>query len=980
MVAQTSAISAPLARAELSKVFQNPRVRAEFENLFSDVTGTLPNAINAILANAIFQEQITGDTTGATDSSATLEAAAGPSGTLQQSGFFNADFVVSGTYLLSNTVDLSPDVNLDMDGRGQVILVPGNNLPALTANYSGQTYGAGAPSALFRSARIAPAPGANHSRATYQLWRGFNVDFTGTVQANTVSAFRTPNPNPVNNSFDADPNYTTNKVYTAGTLEYVEIWAPSGDGWTIESGNGRAYVHSSRVLNAGGNGYNFGANDVVMAGHWAAGGCLGFGIKAGQDAGFWATSGNIWGNSANRSVSCGAMWLFNRKLFGVQNCEFNDWLRMDGGNGTAGNQGFYRGGVLSGNVFAPFASNFVSDGVAIDTTAGGPDSRLQANVGITGYQSGAFYGNVHTRTDKTSFTTPYNSGGWGGPGTLGYVAADTTGTYGTAPAYLYDVGANAIVVIDDAISTAPNVKPWCNTNPSTASYNDPVPIYQHSSGQALYRFRDGYTGIDRSGARGVQYHFMLGVSETAFPSTTYSGELGDASQYLRYTLNGMWEHQRPVQFQASAWLLKNASAGSTFSVAPSKPQEIIDCNLQGNTYTSGTVTLLGGLNASQKLRVKIRNGTCPSITWTTTTSAIDQSMISLPTSISSSITYGYVIEFWYDATNDLYRVDSISGSLPVAGGSSGSVQYNNGGLLYGDSGFTYSNSTYTLTLGPPTASTTITNVAPTSIQTPGSISISGQSATGSTISGAAVSLTAGAGNTSGNGGSVTITSGAGGNTTGTSGVLAISVGSSSSHSGALTITGGASSATLAAGAVTITGGANSSTGAGGTVTIKSGASTSGPGGTITLNGGTGSTTGGSFSIRGGIGGTSTGGGLSLFGGNSTSGTGGSFSMAGGTSTSATGGSVTIAPGTGGVANGTVSINAGAGGTVIQIADNGTNAELGFFAATPVPQPTTSIGSASFTANSGTAINSASTFDGYTIAQVVKALRNLGQLA
>jgi hypothetical protein len=44
------------------------------------------------------------------------------------------------------------------------------------------------------------------------------------------------------------------------------------------------------------------------------------------------------------------------------------------------------------------------------------------------------------------------------------------------------------------------------------------------------------------------------------------------------------------------------------------------------------------------------------------------------------------------------------------------------------------------------------------------------------------------------------------------------------------------------------------------------------------------------------------------------------------------------------------------------------------------QQTTGVGSAAFTANAGTALNSASTFDGYTLAQVVKALRNHGLLA
>lgn len=59
--------------------------------------------------------------------------------------------------------------------------------------------------------------------------------------------------------------------------------------------------------------------------------------------------------------------------------------------------------------------------------------------------------------------------------------------------------------------------------------------------------------------------------------------------------------------------------------------------------------------------------------------------------------------------------------------------------------------------------------------------------------------------------------------------------------------------------------------------------------------------------------------------------------------------------------------------------SGSAAMLGLFGATPVLRPTTSHAAASFTANSGTAVNDASTFDGYTIKQVVKALRDLGAL-
>lgn len=54
-------------------------------------------------------------------------------------------------------------------------------------------------------------------------------------------------------------------------------------------------------------------------------------------------------------------------------------------------------------------------------------------------------------------------------------------------------------------------------------------------------------------------------------------------------------------------------------------------------------------------------------------------------------------------------------------------------------------------------------------------------------------------------------------------------------------------------------------------------------------------------------------------------------------------------------------------------------QIGMYTATPITRPTTSHGAASFTANSGTAVNDASTFDGYTLKQVVKALRDIGVL-
>jgi hypothetical protein len=58
----------------------------------------------------------------------------------------------------------------------------------------------------------------------------------------------------------------------------------------------------------------------------------------------------------------------------------------------------------------------------------------------------------------------------------------------------------------------------------------------------------------------------------------------------------------------------------------------------------------------------------------------------------------------------------------------------------------------------------------------------------------------------------------------------------------------------------------------------------------------------------------------------------------------------------------------------------TNQKLAFWNKTPIVQPTTAVAGATFVANSGTAVNDASTFGGYTIKQVVQALQNIGLLA
>lgn len=67
---------------------------------------------------------------------------------------------------------------------------------------------------------------------------------------------------------------------------------------------------------------------------------------------------------------------------------------------------------------------------------------------------------------------------------------------------------------------------------------------------------------------------------------------------------------------------------------------------------------------------------------------------------------------------------------------------------------------------------------------------------------------------------------------------------------------------------------------------------------------------------------------------------------------------------------------------IGIHEVGGEVRIGFFseAATPVAQPTTAIAPATINHIGGTTIGANDEFDGYTVAQVVKALRDLGLLA
>lgn len=159
---------------------------------------------------------------------------------------------------------------------------------------------------------------------------------------------------------------------------------------------------------------------------------------------------------------------------------------------------------------------------------------------------------------------------------------------------------------------------------------------------------------------------------------------------------------------------------------------------------------------------------------------------------------------------------------------------------------------------------------------------------------------------------------------------------------------------MAGGNIVMTAGASSYLGNGGYVTIYGGNSTDSQGGGITLVSGTGPS-GGDITIEGGYGQNTSGGTVYLLGG--------------GSANTSYGGTVYIRGGSDGGGN--------YGPVVIQPVSTGV---ISVFGAAGSSQYITAGSAATFVAGTGTTINSNSTFDGYTVAQVVKALRQFGWLA
>lgn len=222
-----------------------------------------------------------------------------------------------------------------------------------------------------------------------------------------------------------------------------------------------------------------------------------------------------------------------------------------------------------------------------------------------------------------------------------------------------------------------------------------------------------------------------------------------------------------------------------------------------------------------------------------------------------------------------------------------SVQFNNGGAFGGSANFTWTPTTFTV--GPAGGTVSITTTAPTSSQTAALLRFSGRNAAQANGNGGGFIFLAGTGLGTGSGGAFSVSTG------------------------------------------------QCTNGQGGNITFTTGGSTNNLGGNMSFTSGQGGVLGGAltFNSGNGIGVNGTGGDFTMLSGDGRgSGTGGNYLLTAGNNTDfiGSGGNFFLLPGYGGT-TGSIYLQTPNAGDAIQITDNTTSAQIGFFGATPVSKPT-----------------------------------------
>lgn len=488
-----------------------------------------------------------------------------------------------GEYRLG-AIDMPPAISLNLTARGGVFFCAKDNMPQLNAD--------GAQNSLFRILALTPAFGG--TRSWTSVYEGFNIDGRKGNQTYPITSIRVPNPDPSENEFDPDPNYTTNKDYASTRFRNIEITGSSGIGIDIEAGRGRAYLSDVRALNGNDTGIKISSNDFIIGHRCAAGGNTKTQIIAGGGSGGLLDGVNIWGRYDFRSKGCIAFKSNDTKGGSMNMCVLNDSTWFHGDTSS------WRGWVLTGNLFEPHEEAFYADGAGIDIdnpTPGTEDPITQAAVSVDGYTNFVIGPNMWSRTPKT---TRFNTNG------------NAHGNDGTAYKFLLDVSDGAHVNAEFPVSVIPRDRPWFDA--------DFVPVKMHDAGSICnYRLHAIGTdyGLHRFGTRGqgATSHFMAGVAETSDRDPLINVWLGDPTR--RNRINGRTEFGQGIVWMDTAFDHRSTADGGTRAISDKFAAQQL---FTSGTIASYTITLPYIPNGSKRLLVLFTSGTITQLNWNTTRS------------------------------------------------------------------------------------------------------------------------------------------------------------------------------------------------------------------------------------------------------------------------------------------------------------------------------------------------------------------------
>lgn len=552
-----------------------------------------------------------------------------------------------GKAVFSNRIDLDPQVSWTNGARGNSVIKAVANMPAVTEglpynNGANPTGTGGAPNSVIRLRRNSPV--VEGSLSYFPEISGLYVDGNKGNQVNEVHGLRVPNSKPANNTYDPDPNYTSNKDNRAPRVKNSNFNNCSGNGIDIEAGNGSFYAEDVQTIGNLGIGIMCGGNDPIIGQRVGSGSNWKHALQFGNISGGMAPGGaNIWGGP-NRQLTAVGVFYNNTSGGAFNNNVLQDTIRLS----PKENRGVHVGG----NLMVPLESVFTgpTEGLPLDVSASG-DQRLRCWVSVEGASLNSFLStNIYARTSPVAYAT----------------AGQGDGTYGDAFPYILNVmGASEHGAILN-FTSHPLAKPYTTT--------DALPV-NVQGGWAMGLAIDQHRGMVRNYAIGVANttngdsygaYFMWGSNRAKDYGNGYLGEIGETDK--RTLFYGASEFNSGVQYTSAAFDGRVMTDGLVRTIKVGDRLQRV--SVAGGGIASGGFVLPTDLLASQQLDIIITGGPIAALSWSFSgAGTLFATSPPLPTA-----TGGFLyVSLWFDHTLNRWFVQQAIGDRGVVGRRDGSA-------------------------------------------------------------------------------------------------------------------------------------------------------------------------------------------------------------------------------------------------------------------------------------------------------------------